>query len=561
MMVLNMFKKVFHPLLKQNLLLFKFIVLLFCLIFFNSCLLFDYFEDPDEFEVNGDFNEAMESQQYMTVRFQKDANSSFAFEKKYKIGEVYPVSELPNMYSDDVWNMNPGYDLGGWKFYAYERWDGELQTLGQHYIYVNEDSFGFIQEFYALPVTLYFYGDDWSASSRTPYTIILRTQNLSDLTTYSDYSSVTARGLTNSLTNASIYAPHIPGFGNPTCTTENISANGSTVVYAYYDRRTVTVVLFDPVTSTNQNTSGLYQDVITGLTIPTRAGYEISQWKQTDSGPDEVILSSMPTTYPIYDYTYTPVWTPARVPYTVWHRCQNVNLSSFDFTEDQTLYGYTGSDTEAAAKTYFGFELQTAITQDEILGDGTTTINVFYVRKSLDINFHGNGGEDSGSTVASQNVTFGVETTLNTNAFARTGYTFKGWATSLARANSGTVDYIDGDVYTPITETDVDLYAVWQANQVNVSISVPNDEGVGISYERSDDGSTITFTAVLPDGDAATDYTFNWFYTNDGIGSPQSTSATWDLTVASLDSGIYQISLIAIKDSVPSGGTIQIEIE
>ena len=57
MMVLNLCKKVIHLLLKQNLLRLKFIVLLFCLTFFNSCLLFDYFENPDEFEFNGDFNE------------------------------------------------------------------------------------------------------------------------------------------------------------------------------------------------------------------------------------------------------------------------------------------------------------------------------------------------------------------------------------------------------------------------------------------------------------------------------------------------------------------------
>lgn len=51
---------------------------------------------------------------------------------------------------------------------------------------------------------------------------------------------------------------------------------------------------------------------------------------------------------------------------------------------------------------------------------------------------------------------------LPANTLSRTGYTFKGWATSFAAAQAGTVTYTDGAVFT--YGTDTTLYAVWEAD-------------------------------------------------------------------------------------------------
>ena len=58
---------------------------------------------------------------------------------------------------------------------------------------------------------------------------------------------------------------------------------------------------------------------------------------------------------------------------------------------------------------------------------------------------------------------YGENLTLKTNTFTRTGYTFKGWATS----SSGGVSYANGATYT--ANAGITLYAVWQINTWTVS--------------------------------------------------------------------------------------------
>ena len=69
----------------------------------------------------------------------------------------------------------------------------------------------------------------------------------------------------------------------------------------------------------------------------------------------------------------------------------------------------------------------------------------------------------------------------------RDGYTFKGWAASLERANAGTVDYTDEKSVSNLTTTNggtVNLYAVWTAN-TNTAYTVKH-------YQMSLDGTYPT---------------------------------------------------------------------
>lgn len=50
---------------------------------------------------------------------------------------------------------------------------------------------------------------------------------------------------------------------------------------------------------------------------------------------------------------------------------------------------------------------------------------------------------------------------FNDSTITRSGYTFEGWATSLANANAGTVAYVDGATF-PFGDNGGTLYAVWQ---------------------------------------------------------------------------------------------------
>nr|MCR5063833.1 InlB B-repeat-containing protein [Treponema sp.] len=223
--------------------------------------------------------------------------------------------------------------------------------------------------------------------------------------------------------------------------------------------------------------------------------------------------------------------------------------------------GETDTETNALPRSYSGFTAQTPV-QANISGDETTVVNVYYDRNSYTLNLYGNGGSNSmGSVHVSNPCIYGVETALPANLFTRTGYSFEGWATTLARANAGTVDYAEGAYYT-IGAANASLYAVWRANQVSISIEVPDSGGVGITKTEAE--NIITFTATLPDGADPGDYTYVWFDPNSGgIGSPACITYIYEIDKSTLATGTYQITLIAteILSGIPSGGTIQIDVE
>lgn len=63
------------------------------------------------------------------------------------------------------------------------------------------------------------------------------------------------------------------------------------------------------------------------------------------------------------------------------------------------------------------------------------------------------------------NSTFKYDATnkLTSNGYSRTGYEFKGWATSKARADAGTVDYSNGANIGNLTSEDgktIEIFAV-----------------------------------------------------------------------------------------------------
>ena len=152
------------------------------------------------------------------------------------------------MYSDDVWNLNPGYDLGGWKFAGFVNAENlsAIDSYGLATEYISTDSSGYVTSVYASPLYMCFYGSDYTPSSRTPYTICYMTENLTP-ETYTLYSSKILRGRTStpsspSYTEAASALISIPGFINSgSITEEEILADSSTKVYVYYNRKNITI--------------------------------------------------------------------------------------------------------------------------------------------------------------------------------------------------------------------------------------------------------------------------------------------------------------------------------
>ena len=100
--------------------------------------------------------------------------------------------------------------------------------------------------------------------------------------------------------------------------------------------------------------------------------------------------------------------------------------------------------------------------------DGANTFTAMWDQNQITITFHGNGGTtdvDNGSKdLATQTMAQGVYAQLAGNPFTCTGYTFAGWNTE----EDGTGTAYGDNVSVNFT-TNVDLYAMWTANQYTIT--------------------------------------------------------------------------------------------
>lgn len=112
-------------------------------------------------------------------------------------------------------------------------------------------------------------------------------------------------------------------------------------------------------------------------------------------------------------------------------------------------------------------------------------------KASYTISYNANGG--SGAP-ANQTKWYGTAVNLSSTIPARTGHTFKGWATSA----SGSVVYASGASYT--ANAGVTLYAVWQANTYSVTYNANGGSGAP-SAQTKTYGKTLTLSTVKPTRD------------------------------------------------------------
>ncbi len=97
---------------------------------------------------------------------------------------------------------------------------------------------------------------------------------------------------------------------------------------------------------------------------------------------------------------------------------------------------------------------------------GTVTLYAVWQINTYTVKFDANGGTGA---PASQTKTKDVALTLSSTKPTRTGYTFKGWATT----SSGNVQYASGEKYT--ANEAVVLYAVWETN---IKYDINDDEAL-----------------------------------------------------------------------------------
>lgn len=130
---------------------------------------------------------------------------------------------------------------------------------------------------------------------------------------------------------------------------------------------------------------------------------------------------------------------------------------------------------------------------------------------SYKISYSANGGSGAPSA---QTKYYGKALTLSSTKPTRTGYAFKGWATS----SNGSVSYAAGASYT--ANASATLYAVWQKNTYTVSYNANGGTGAPSSQTKTY-GVTLTLSSTKPtrasfvnDDGATVSYTFKGWATS-----------------------------------------------
>ena len=139
-------------------------------------------------------------------------------------------------------------------------------------------------------------------------------------------------------------------------------------------------------------------------------------------------------------------------------------------------------------------------------GNSSVAVNNIYEAPPYSITYNANGGSGAPS---SQSIYAGVTYTLSSTTPTRTGYTFLGWATS---DTATTPQYQPGQSVTP--NANLALYAVWQVNQYNVTLTAGDDVASVSGGGSHDYDSSVSVSAVLG-SDPGYTYAFDGWYDGD----------------------------------------------
>ena len=114
-------------------------------------------------------------------------------------------------------------------------------------------------------------------------------------------------------------------------------------------------------------------------TTPTKPGYSFDGWYNGLSKVENGATVTSPMTLKAH-------WNAAQVNYTVIHWWENADDDGYSFHESETKTGLTGTEVNAAAKSYNGFTTQ-PVTKKTIKGDGSTIVSVYYKRNIYKVEF------------------------------------------------------------------------------------------------------------------------------------------------------------------------------
>lgn len=140
-------------------------------------------------------------------------------------------------------------------------------------------------------------------------------------------------------------------------------------------------------------------------------------------------------------------------------------------------------------------------------GSGNSSVSLTATVPALHqftLSFNANGASGTMNSVSRY---YGISTALPYNTYTKTGYTFKGWATTLENAQAGIVAVANGGNYTITANTT--LYAVWEVGKYMISASPTGGKLVGSNFGNFEGGtSTATIRGTGNDGTPAAYLTY-----------------------------------------------------
>ena len=207
-------------------------------------------------------------------------------------------------------------------------------------------------------------------------TQIMRTEKVADRNSH-DYSHV----------SYDVDSTHkLVGWAAEVNGTDNITKNivvpeGSTSVNVYAIIKEGYWVTFDSDGGSAIDSQFVFDKIsLNDQTTPTKPGYTFGGWYNGT----EIVENGSAVTTPM---TLKAHWKATKVSYTVIHWWENADDNGYSFHESETKTGLTGTEVNAAAKSYEGFTAQ-PVTKKTIKGDGSTIVSVYYKRNVYEVRFY-----------------------------------------------------------------------------------------------------------------------------------------------------------------------------
>lgn len=205
---------------------------------------------------------------------------------------------------------------------------------------------------------------------------------------------------------------------------EAVAADGSTVFECYYDRNYYQVKLDANGGYGSEHVYARFGTTFVA-TVPTRHGYRFAGWDKLDeNGVGDGKADTPPSTVPAENASYIALWESADTTYTAVYWLQNAEGTEYDYMGSQKRNAVAGKVVSGdaswlTADSYIcGLAEDAGHTHNEgckpelfrhsvyeradenvtIEGDGSTTVNIYYTRKSYTLRFYyGHAWNDSGT--------------------------------------------------------------------------------------------------------------------------------------------------------------------